>query len=332
MNIAVISLGFLGDTLMAEPLCANIRKHFPDSKIIYIVNKVFEDIPKGFESVDEIFPFDKKDKHKGFTGYIRFAKEFPYRNKIDYCIITHEHERSLIVAKFIGAKKIISKPIKNSPLNMFINMKRPVVQSEADNTYRADYFSDFLLPLFTPEHLPICYSRDEIDDNLILDKFDLPKKYIVLSPTSKDLIKDWDYENVKRFIENSPLPVVLVGTDKAFELSKKLNYDGMKYINLARQTTITELGVIIKHSAVSVSMDTGTFHFSYSQGVKTIGIFFNKDFMRIWAPKNLKNVAILIGEKKFQNGEVKCIKNIEADEVVAQTEEFLSEKSHSLLK
>ena len=332
MNIAVISLGFLGDTLMVGPLCANIRKNFPDSKIIYIVNKVFEDVPKGFKSVDEIFPFDKTGKHKGLWGYIKFAKEFPYRNNIDYCIITHEHERSLIAAKVIGAKKIISKPVKNSPLNIFINMKRPIIQSEIENTYKADYFTDFLQPICTPEHFPVCYSRKEIDDKLILDKFDLPKKYIVLSPTTKDLVKDWDFEYVKKFIENSPLPVVLVGTDKAFESAKKLDCNGVEYINLTKQTTISELGVVIKHGQVCVSCDTGTFHFSYSQGVKTIGIFFNKDFIKMWAPKNLKNVTILTGEKILQNGRVECIKNIEADEVISKVKELLSEDIRNLLK
>ena len=323
MNIAVISLGFLGDTLMVEPLCRNIRHAFPNSKIIFIANKVFEDIPKGFDSVDEIFSFDKTGIHKGFKGYLRFAKDFPYKGKIDYCIVTHEHERSLITAKLIGSKKIISKPIRRSLLNLFINMKRNIVNSEIENSYRADYFTDFLQPLAKAEHLPVIYRRDDVDESAVLEKFNLPEKYIILSPTSKDLIKDWDFENVKGFMENSPLPVVLVGTDKAQELSQKLNECKVNYTDLTNRTTITELGVLIKHAQVCVSMDTGTFHFSYAQGVKTVGIFFNPRFVKMWCPQNVTNIELLIGEKYWKNQKAECIKDVTYKEVLLKVEKLI---------
>lgn len=322
MNFAVISLGFLGDTLLVEPLCRNIRNAFPESKIIFIANKVFEDIPKGFDCVDEIFSFDKTGIHKGFGGYLRFAKEFPYRNKIDYCIVTHEHERSLITAKLIGSKKIISKPIRRSLLNLFVNMKRNIVNSEIENSYKADYFTDFLLPLSNVEHLPVVYKRNDINDDEILKKYNLPEKYIVLSPTSKDLIKDWDYENVKGFMENSPLPVVLVGTDKANELAQKLDTDSIKYIDLTKKTTITELGAVIKHAQVCVSMDTGTFHFSYAQGAKTVGIFFSPKFAKMWFPKKAENVELLLGEKLETNNRIECTKDVTYKEVLSKVEKL----------
>lgn len=324
INIAVISLGFLGDTLLVEPLCRNIRNAFPDSRIIFIANKVFEDIPKGFDCVDEIFSFDKTGIHKGFGGYLRFAKEFPYRNKIDYCIVTHEHERSLITAKLIGSKKIISKPIRRSLLNLFINMKRNIINSEIENSYKADYFTDFLLPLSNVEHLPVVYKRNDINDDEILRKCNLPEKYIVLSPTSKDLIKDWDYKNVKGFMENSPQPVVLVGTDKARELAEKLNADGVEFIDLSKRTTIMELGVVIKHASVCVSMDTGTFHFAYSQGTQTVGIFFNPKFVKMWAPKTADNIELLLGEKKETNSGIECIKDVAYTEVLSRVNKFTS--------
>ena len=324
MNIAVISLGFLGDTLMVEPLCRNIRNAFPDSRIIFIANKVFEDIPKGFDCVDEIFSFDKTGIHKGFGGYLRFAKDFPYRGQIDYCIVTHEHERSLITAKLIGSKKIISKPIRRSLLNLFINMKRNIVNSEIENNYRADYFTDFLQPLSNVEHLPVSYKRRDIDETAILKKFNLPEKYVVLSPTSKDLIKDWDFENVKNFMENSSLPVALVGTEKAYNLAQNLNICGVKFINLTKKTTITELGVIIKNSEVCVSMDTGTFHFAYAQGVKTVGIFFNSKFVKMWFPNNSSNIELLLGEKQQINNKVVCIKDVTYKEVLSGVEKLTS--------
>ena len=104
-TFVIIALGHLGDTILVEPLCRNIKYNFPKSKIIFIVNETFKDIPLGFEHIDEIIGYDKKKRHKGLFGFLKFITDFSFKN-IDYAIITHPHERSIFIAKAIGAKNI----------------------------------------------------------------------------------------------------------------------------------------------------------------------------------------------------------------------------------
>ena len=124
-NFAVIALGWMGDTLMAEGLCKNIKRSVPDAKIMFVVQKTFADIPKLIPSVDEIVIYDKKVEHKGLLGYLKFAKLF---KNIDVAIIVHPHERSVLCAISTGTKNIVSLPLKGklNPLNLFINIKKKV--------------------------------------------------------------------------------------------------------------------------------------------------------------------------------------------------------------
>ena len=313
-TFAIISLGFLGDTILTEPIYKNIKNQYADCKIITITNKPFEEIPFGFEDNDEIFAFDKKNLHKGLKGYYKFGENFKYRNKIDYAIITHPHARSIIIAKIIGAKNIVC--LDNCGIfNFFVNKKIKYIEQEIRNTYKADYNLKYIDWLFKPTSFAVSYKRNDINYEAIQEKFKLPQEYIVLSPTSKDLIKDWDYENIKDFINISEIPVVLVGTDKANNIAKHLQEEYIGFIDLTNKTTITELGAIINKAKYCISVDTGTFHFAYSQGIKTIGIFFNKDFEKEWAPHNLTYVKTLVGKKVEKGKVINCIKNISAKDV-----------------
>ena len=144
LTFAIIALGYLGDTLLNEPLCRNIKDNFPDSKIVFIANDLFVDVPKGFSSVDYAIGYDKKEKLSGLLGYFRFAKEFPLTNNIDFAILTHSHERSLFVAKAIGAKNIVSLPVKKCLINGFITHKRAYIEQELRTTYKPNYNNGYI--------------------------------------------------------------------------------------------------------------------------------------------------------------------------------------------
>lgn len=166
--------------------------------------------------------------------------------------------------------------------------------------------------------MPVQYKRLDINYNAVSQKFNLPNKYVVLSPNSKRVAKDWDYKNIKEFIKNNKLPTVLVGTAVTAQIAKKLEEENINFLNLTNKTTISELGAIIKMSDCCVSVDTGTFHLSYAQQVNTIGLFFEEHYMKKWAPQNLKHVKLLVGEKQETDNTVICKKDISADDVLKE--------------
>ena len=74
-------------------------------------------------------------------------------------------------------------------------------------------------------------------------------------------------------------------------------------------------------SDTCISVDTGTFHLSYAQNVKTIGLFFNKRMEREWVPKST-DITILEGKKYINNKQIVCEKNIKAQDVLKELEKL----------
>lgn len=325
-TFAIISLGYLGDTILVEPLCRNIKDNFPNSQIIFIVNDVFKEIPLGFNSVDKIICYDKYKAHKGIGGFLKFILNFPYK-KIDYAIITHPHERSIIAAKAIGAKNIISLPMKRNLINILINRKIKSSYYRRRITFKGDINIEYLSGICDYKTYPVQYLRKDIDVNKIIQKFNLPLNYTVLSPYSKEDVKDWDYNNIKDFILKNKKKTVLVGTDKANKIAIQLKNEKVDFIDLTNKTTITELGAIIKSADICISVDTGTFHFSYAQNVNTIGLFFNNRMSKEWAPKTSEFVKLVKGRKFEKNKIIICLKDITANDVLEKMREFEHENN-----
>ena len=91
-TIAVISLGWLGDTIINEMLCCNIKKLYPDSRLVLIVSKTFEDLGK-IMTCDKCYSYDKSNEHKGVTGLFKLVKQIKKQEKIHTAILTHTHEQ-----------------------------------------------------------------------------------------------------------------------------------------------------------------------------------------------------------------------------------------------
>ena len=94
-TIAVISLGWLGDTIINEMLCCNIKKLYPDSRLVLIVSKTFEDLGK-IMTCDKCYSYDKSNEHKGVTGLFKLVKQIKKQEKIHTAILTHTHERAVV--------------------------------------------------------------------------------------------------------------------------------------------------------------------------------------------------------------------------------------------
>lgn len=332
-TFVVISLGWLGDTLLNSSLCQDIKKNFPDSKLYFITSKPFKEVAMGIPGVDEAFEFDKKGEHKGVFGTFKFANEFPFKNKIDCAIVTHSHERSVMLAHTIGAKKRISAKLKGfNPINMLITNKFEYSEEEIRTTYKGDFNSDYLKVLNAKSRLskvkfnvPVEF-KEKIREKLKTSGLNENERYIVLSPTSKDEYKDWTADNVAKFINSSPLNVVLIGTQKASDMAKELS--DCNFIDLTSQTTIFELAALMKNAAATVSVDTGTMHISYAVETPTICLFFKESMINEWCPVKNPNITIVQGEKFFDKEANKTVTvtDIKTEQVLSVLENAIKEE------
>lgn len=263
----VFNTAGLGDVLLCNGLCQNIKKVYPDSKLIFVTDSPFKDAAFYQESVDHVLTINKRE---GLATIIKFIKEYPYLPP-DCCFLTYRNERNYLISKGLGAKKII----------FYLTKKQGKVQTNHTN----------LLSLYTKKQIndiPIKYNPTELTDNL---KKLLPDNYIVFCPESKNPPKDLPIEYAAELLNklNRIYKIVCTGHgEKCRKYMEQLKNTGCDFIDLTDKTSISELGAILKNAKCTVSVDTGPAHLSYAVGTPTIILFRETGTSKNWAPdKNL---------------------------------------------
>ena len=271
-NFVVFNTAYFGDVLLCNSLCQNIKNIFPEGRVIFVVDKKWADIAKYQESVDDVVIYDKKGKNKGLIGLLKFVKDFPYK-KIYASFVTYGSWRNYFASKLLKSKYTLTN--KKLIPNKTTQEKHNLLITSLTHKKVKNYPIKFNLPNNIANPL-----ADIISD----------KKYITLCCISKNPIKDMPLEIAKDLInkieKETDKNVVLVGNgDDTLKFAQNLEKSNCHFINLVNKTTLLELGKILKASECLISIDTGTMHYSYSLGVKTLCVFFEKGTTHLWAPK-----------------------------------------------
>lgn len=294
----IINLSFLGDVLLTNALCQNIKKNYPDSKIVFCVNKTFYEAAKYQACVDDVICMDKRGKHSGILGLIRFALNCPYRNKIDTAFIIYANDRGIILSKLLGCKNRISgsKNITQYLLtDNFFDFE--------DFKNMQDINASFIKSLTgtKAEILPIKYNPLNEKDIFIekLAYLYKDKEIVALCATSKNKEKDMPPETGAQIVEkltNEGKTVFYVGAGKEARIfadnMKKLGC--VNFVDLTNVTTINRLARILKLCNGLISVDTGTMHLACALGVPVACIFYKTDTIERWAPRDFLYKSVLI--------------------------------------
>ncbi len=293
----VFNTACFGDVLLCNPLCQNIKKIFPESKVIFVCNKNFKDAAIYQKCVDEIIVYDKKGEHKGFWGLIKFIKYFKYK-KPYASFITYKNEQNFLVAKLLKSRFVfmggLNKDVIATQLK-HIKLLQPLTNKKIIN-------------------LPMKYDLP-VDIKNQAKEFLGDKEYIVLSATSKREAKNipvsTSIELIQEINRKTNLKVVFVGAgESALKYSKDLKQAGCEFVDLINKTSIPELGAVLKESKCLISVDTGTLHFGCSLNVAAVAVFFEDDHVPLWAPNPELYNSILVDKQQSAENIFKALKTM----------------------
>ena len=102
----VYNTSYFGDTILTDALCRNLKRLYPESRLVFVSNKPFTDISQYMDGVDEVWTYDKWGIHKGLAGWYKFYKEHKNQYVFDAAFVIYGNERGILLSKFLGAKKI----------------------------------------------------------------------------------------------------------------------------------------------------------------------------------------------------------------------------------
>ena len=107
MKILVINTKFLGDLIVSTPGLKSLREKNPDSEIVLLARKGYEDTLRNNPNINRIVPFDfgvkKKNLFSRISAEIKFIRQIR-KEKFDVVISLHPGDRIAFLAWFSKAK------------------------------------------------------------------------------------------------------------------------------------------------------------------------------------------------------------------------------------
>lgn len=300
----IFNTACIGDILINNALCQNIKHFYPDSKIVFIVNPAYKDVALYMKDVDDVVFFDRK-KDNNLKSCIKFLKNFPYKKPYASFVI-YANDRNLIFSKLLGAKHIVSHA-KN--LLRFLHTKEPYKMNEY--VHMKDKCSALIEPLTgkSIKNLPIIYNTDNVTTKIVkkIKKLTKQKEVIAICPFSNFVLKDMPVDVTAELIEKlnkTGKTVLLLGAgDVARKYSANLKKRGcLNFIDLVDATNFQELAAVLQSIKALISVDTGTMHFANAVRCPVVDIFYSYstdiDTADLWAPDSNLYPAITIKDNQ----------------------------------
>ena len=273
-NILIIKMSSLGDVIHALPFAAALRETFPDSRISWLVHPQFSAFVPEPPIIDEVLYFDKKAFGKMGWGdkwkTLRETRALLQGKKFDLVIDLQGLFKSAVMAWLTGCphrigycemregSRLVSRPIVGAHahdhvIERYLDVARYLGAKVKKITYP--------MPALAEERKTI---RRRLQEAGMPEGEKLP--YVVLVPGARWETKRWPtghYAALARKFLAEGIWVVLAGGPGDASLGEKIRElvgPEPHLLDWIGQTSLRELGALIKEARFYVSGDTGPLH------------------------------------------------------------------------
>lgn len=277
-RILVITLRYLGDTLLVTPLISALKKAYPEADIDVLLPAANVGMLEGNPDISALIPMLPRPDIVSFIKLLMFL----FR-RYDLSISTQAGDRPVLCAAIAGKASIGFVPARAawySWKRLFLNKSLEFDERHTHTVLENLRFCNVL-------KIPPCYKltppRNEAKKLLISGK------YVVLHVLPQWHYKRWREEGWVRlayFLVGQGLQVVLSGSAAREEqeilrnLLRKLPPSAR---NVAGKLDLSQLTALIEAAEFFVGPDTGITHMAAATGTLTFAIFGPTDPAK-WAP------------------------------------------------
>ncbi len=331
MKILVIQTAFVGDVLLSIPSLLRLKSLYPHSELTLLCRKGLSEIFRELKLADIVIELNKRDKSE-------FKKTFSLLKKTQYdlLICPHQSYRSALMALQIPAKQKIGFKVW---WNFFIfDKSTPRVWKTPDalrqlgliglvdteTKMKVDSYSGKIPSIGKMGIRERIVKHPRYQS--IIDKFNLPKGAVFISPGSVWNTKRWTKSGFKNLARKFTEPVIFIGSPDERDLCTEIATDVPNTINIAGQTSLFELLVLMTTGKFLISNDSGAMHLGSVSELPTVAIFGPTVLSLGYQPWQERATVVenkglkcrpcgLHGHKKCPIGTHECMTSITSEEV-----------------
>ena len=336
-RVLVIRLRSIGDTVLATPSLAALRRQLPAAQIDILLEDWVAPLLEGFDAIDNVIAV-------GRTGLerMRTARQLR-RTKYDVVINLHGGTTSTFFMRATGARHRIGYANYQ-----YANLYTDLLSSSAEfwgrtPTHSAEQqlallgFVGIEVEDRPPSRLPIvAEALSSIEQRLANSALRDPHSpFVLLHPSTAFITKQWPAENFARLAEHlgeKGLAVVAVASKSERAVLEELVARSGVPVTTFDDLSLPEITALASRAKLFVGNDSGIAHISAAVGTPTLVIFgsSNRDHWRPWGDTPSE---ILFEEFDCQPcpgyrcevfGEPRCILSVNVTSVISGVDRLLT--------
>ena len=288
-KVLVVRMDHIGDLVLSLPSLATIRKLYPNAEVTLLVGKWTEELARLIDVVDKVLAFSPSWFSKGndrndLKDVIRLIKKLRAK-EFDLAIDLRGYFHNILLLHFSKVKFIAGYGITGGgPLLDYekeftsgLSRWQYPLNLAIDLGYKGDYeLPNLSIPDFSE----------------LFTKYNIPQKYILLNPFSRDKKREWalhKWRELIDMIENKGYIPVIAGPSDRISDSRDIGKQGV--INLTGRLTFYQWLYLISRANAVIGLNSSAVHLSSYLNVPTVMIAVGIEDIVEWRP--LGNVEIL---------------------------------------
>lgn len=289
-SLCFLRLSAIGDVCHAVSAIQAVQRHWPETKITWIIGKVEAQLLDGLENV-ELIIFDKKS---GFQGMKSVWAQLKGQN-FDALIHMQLALRSSLLTLGIKARYKVGFNFKRAKEAQWLFTNKKITDTQSQHVL--DSFYAFIEYLGVPKSPPMWSMPISHSDYAFADKVIDNKPTLIVSPAASKDERNWITERYAQFsdyaIEHG-YQVIICGSPAerekklAGDIEKQMTHDA---INLVGKTNLKQLTAILHRADVVLAPDSGPAHLATTQGTPVIGLYAHSNPKRTGPYNNLQHVV-----------------------------------------
>lgn len=298
MIIGCVLKNWLGDVVFLTPALRVLRMNFPTAQIICFAPERCKDVLASNPYIDEVIPFDERNKHRSLWAKIRLVRELR-RLGLDRVYLFHRSFTRALLMRLGGAKQRIGYATKG---RSFL-LTHPVTEPEGP-MHAVDFSLELLrrsgLRVTTDAVYEFYYEKQDLERiRRLLEELRVGgDRLVAINPGANWLPKRWPAEHFRNLaqelVRRYRVNVVVTGSKDDRPLIDQIVAVARdpRIVSLGGFITLRELGALFSLCTLVLSSDSGPMHIAAGVGANVIGIFGPTD-PRLTGPRGRgRNVVI----------------------------------------
>ena len=264
-SLAIARTDSIGDVIVTLPLCGFIKKHSPNTRIVFIGRSYTQAIVEACPYVDEFLNFDKHAESN---------------LNVDVCVFAFPDGEVMKWVKAQGVKKRIATGSRIASWKFSNNR---VFFSRKNSDLHESQLNFYLLRPFGVEDIP---SLEEIRLwHVLKPQVESPiqlepnKRSVVFHMLSKGSALNWSlhqYQELASLLPPADFNIYITGTEEeGVRIRKDFRFDS-HIIDLSGKLSLPQLIAFISSCETLLAASTGPLHIASAVGIRAIGLYPSK--------------------------------------------------------